>query len=604
MKKITYFLALLAAMAGTSSCEKLLETTPTDFLSPVNYYQNAEHLEFALNGVYKNIYSQYVYGGYYPARFNMMADEGFHARVNELSGPRVYNYATDDSELTMFYRTIWEGINRANELLANIDKPDMDETRRSQIRGEALFLRAHFYFLLVQNYGGVPLILTPTKSSEQTDFPRASVAEVYRQILQDMEAAEPLVPAIQHIGFGGKVSRSAVRGILARVNLYMAGEPLKDVSRYAEASKWAKKVMDDTDAGHRLNPDFTNIFINYAEDKYDRYESIWEAEFYGGAVNPTGAFGRIGSMIGIASNAVIGNSYGFINATAKLYRLYENGDLRRDWTITPFVYSATGTKTFHTNFTNAGLYSRNAAKWRREYEVATPKGNYITPQNFPILRYSDVLLMYAEAENERNGPTPEAVEAVNAVRERAWATGIKTLALTSGGTGYTTAPTVSFVGGGGSEALATATVSGGKVTGLVFARDEKMGLKIGKGYTSAPTVTFTGGGGSGAAATATIFSKSEAKLAPELTASQQEFRLAIRNERMRELAFEAMRKPDLVRWGTFLPEMKQTLSMILSDAPTQYYHRTYQNVAERHILFPFPGYDVNLNKALVQNPGW
>lgn len=599
---------LFCCLLLSAGCSKILDRRPTDFISPENYYETEEHLQFALNGVYKNTYSQYVYGGTLPARMHMMADEGYHNRAAEIAGMRVHNFSPSDSELDLFYRAIWEGINRANELLANLHKPVMDETRRGIIKGEALFLRGNYYFLLVQLYGGVPLKLTPTVSSQETSFPRASVGEVYAQILTDMEEAEGLVQDIRTIGFGGRVSKSAVRGVLARVNLYMAGHPLNDKSRYAEASKWARMVMDDTQAAHSLNPDYAQIFINYAADKYDINESIWEAEFWGTSANPTGAFGRIGSMIGIpSSGATLGGAYGFIRATRKVYTAFQPGDQRRDWNIAPFTYLGTaGDKTFFPqNPTYAQMYERFAGKFRREYEVVTPKVNYVTSQNFPILRYADVLLMYAEAENERAAtPAQAAIDAVNLVRKRAWSTGIKTITITDGGTGYTSSPTVVFNGGGGEGAVATAIVTEGRVTAVVLENDAVTGVKAGKNYVSPPTVTLVGGGGSGAAATAEIHAESDALLTADQTSSQVAFHTAIQEERMRELTYEALRRPDLIRWGIFLPVMKETLAQIQADAPTAFYGLSFQNVSERHLLFPFPPQDINLNKSLVQNPGW
>src|SRR5690606_17664528 len=91
---------------------------------------------------------------------------------------------------------------------------------------------------------------------------------------------EGLVADIKTIGHGGRVSKSAVRGVLARVCLHMAGEPVKDISKYQDARKWAKKVIDDSDAGHELNPDYSDVFIKYARDEYDIRESIWEVEFW------------------------------------------------------------------------------------------------------------------------------------------------------------------------------------------------------------------------------------------------------------------------------------------------------------------------------------
>ena len=95
--------------------------------------------------------------------------------------------------------------------------------------------------------------------------------------------------------------------------------------------------------------------------------------------------------------------------------------MRRDWTINNYYYgTVNGISNTHVPYSDAQIYNRSNAKWRREYETATPKNVGTTPINFPILRYSDVLLMFAEAENEVNGPTDEAYEAVNQVRRRAY----------------------------------------------------------------------------------------------------------------------------------------------------------------------------------------
>jgi starch-binding outer membrane protein, SusD/RagB family len=241
----------------------------------------------------------------------------------------------------------------------------------------------------------------------------------------------------------------------------------------------------------------------------------------------------------------------------------------------------------------------------------TPRVNYVTPQNFPILRFADILLMYAEAETQSKGSaTPAAIEAVNQVRRRAWSSGVNTITITNGGSGYTTAPTVTFSGGGGSGAVATATISGGRVTAITLNPDVPTGAAFTRGsYTSAPLVTISGGGGTGATATATVFNVSEAELTAQQTSSKETFLKFIQEERMRELCFESLRKPDLVRWGIFLTEMKQTLNMMLSDNAASpltqpWYTMTYENVAERNVLFPIPSHEITLNQSLVQNPGW
>ncbi|HEY0768731.1 MAG TPA: RagB/SusD family nutrient uptake outer membrane protein, partial [Sphingobacteriaceae bacterium] len=196
------------------------------------------------------------------------------------------------------------------------------------------------------------------------------------------------------------------------------------------------------------------------------------------------------------------------------------------------------------------------------------------------------------------------------VRRRAWSTGVKTITVTNGGTGYTTVPTVTFTGGGGSGATATATISGGKVSAITLAPDPVHGYSVTRGkYTSAPTVVISGGGGTGATATTTVFNINEANLTASQTSSEAVFMEVLRDERMRELAYESLRKPDLIRWELFIPEMKQTLNMMLSDNAAQtltqpWYIITYQNVDERNLLYPIPSHEMTLNQALVQNPGW
>src|SRR5690606_24042518 len=142
-----------------------------------------------------------------------------------------------------------------------------------------------------------------------------------------------------------------------------------------------------------------------ARDVYDTKESIWEVEFWGNRVgNAFAETGSLGSFIGIStSNTDIGYSYAFINATERLYRLYESAinpldnkeyspDTRRDWNIAPFRYTGSNSDV-ESKWGSNQIYQRNAAKWRREYETLKPKSVAYTPQNFPILRYSDILLM-------------------------------------------------------------------------------------------------------------------------------------------------------------------------------------------------------------------
>jgi hypothetical protein len=488
MKTIQIYIAV-CFLLGSLSCKKLLDTEPMDFLSPVNSFNTEDDLNRALTGVYDilgdgSMYSDYLYYQY------DVADEGFYSLNTLLTGPQLHNFFASDPNITQTWQTLYNGISRANLLLENIDHVQMDDTKKASMRGEALFLRAYYYFLLVQHWGGVPLILNTVKTSAEAQVGETAAKEIYEQVIKDMTEAEGLVLPITTLNFSGRISKSAVRGILARVCLYMAGYPVNDKTKYTAARDWAKKVMDD--GGHALNDSYSQIFINLAQDKYDIKESIWEVEFWG---NNTDAFtesGRLGSRNGIRCTDVdSGYSPGRINAFANFFYKYEVNDRRRDWNIAPFQFGTVSGKTARVYWTPAQIWNRHCAKYRRYYETLTPRNTNFTPFNFPVLRFSDVLLMYAEAENEiNNGPTAEAINAVNLVRRRAYGKtlygeGVKTITVTAQGTGYTSGTTVAITGGGGTGATAVPTITSGRITAITI-------TDIGQQYTSAPTITISG----------------------------------------------------------------------------------------------------------------
>ena len=606
-----YFILILFFLLGSSACEDILETEPTDFLSPSNYYETEDQLNFARASIYDILGQSPLFGSWANYLLAWEGDIGYMNRSTLTTGPWNYNFSSADPYNSGYWSNLYNGINRASVVLANVDKnPEIDQTFRDQVRGEALFLRAYFYFQLVQYYGDVPVFDGPTTSVVDVDVPRASIREVYDRIIADMTAAEPLVPEITTIGFGGQISKSAVRGMLARVNLHMAGEPLKDPNGYAEASKWAKMVIDAS--VHQLNPSYPQIFKNLAGDKYDIKESIWEAEFSGNRTDQYIETTNQGWINGPASlvTSATGRADSYMSITAKFYNSFEPGDLRKWFSIAHFGYTVStvnGSKTLTPPpTTEQAKYGMRPAKWRREYETLLPKAPTTTPQNVPILRYTDVVLMYAEAENElKNGPTTEVIDLVNQVRERAWSRGVKTITVTNGGSGYTTPPVITFSTGSGSGATATATISGGAVTAITLDRDPD-GVKFYQegSYTSAPTITISGGGGSGATATAEIFVPADAHLKPEHTASKESFLAFLQEERMREFNFEGLRKADLLRWGIFLDVMADMGNTTQQDAPGAFYVRYYSNVEPKHLLLPIPTSETTVNEEMVQNPGW
>jgi hypothetical protein len=418
MKRRIFLLGLLATMiAVAGSCKKFLDKKPK-FLVPENYYSNEKEVTAALAGVYDMISQETMWGGQIPIRHNATTDESFFSYTSFTTGPFRYNYDASDAYVASLWKNLYIGISRANALLAYMDRADMDNSKKLVIRGETLFLRAFYYFTLVQYYGDVPLKLEPSTSVNNVDIARTPSKEVYAQIITDMKEAETLVKTAAQIGSSGQISKSTVRGILARVYLTMAGAPLHDTEKFKDAREWALKVKESGE--HMLNPDYKQIFINESADVEDYKECIWEAECYGTNNDAFREGGRIGNENGVLCRPttfdVIGYAYGFNSTTWKLYYLYGPTDVRRDWAISTYSLSPDGVKT---TLAANNIYGRNVAKWRREYELVSPKNKNYTPTNFPMLRYADVLLMVAEAENEVTGATTLAHEALNLVRRRA-----------------------------------------------------------------------------------------------------------------------------------------------------------------------------------------
>lgn len=431
--KIKHIFFLIMAVCQTfmlQSCSDFLKTEPKDFIAPEDFYKNEDQLSASLASIYSTLSSTRLYGANYINRMGTEGEEGYY-RSEEKENVALFKYNASNVDVSNFWDRLYEGINQANYLLEYIDGVEMSkEENRDAIRGEALFLRGYFYFLLVSNFGDVPLVITPTKDLDNLKVARTPSAEVYKRITEDMETAFPLVKTAAELGYGGRVSKSAVAGILARVYLHWAGFPLKDTDKYADVRKWALAVMspDLVQFEHDLNSSYEEVFKNYAADKYDIKESIWEVEFWGNNTSQYSVAGRVGDLNGISSagSSPMGNANGKIRATATLFFKYEDDDddgsgytdIRRDIAIAPFSYEKDGTKVYRTDDTKQ-IWGRDAGKYRREWEVVFPKTTW-TPINYPLLRFSDVLLMYAEAENYLNdGPTPEALAAVNRVRERA-----------------------------------------------------------------------------------------------------------------------------------------------------------------------------------------
>lgn len=457
MKRLFNISIAFAALLG-SSCS-FLDLEPK-VIAPETFYEKDEDVLYGLAGVYGVINNEAFYGNYYSLMMSSVDDLCYYNREMTAAYPYFYNYGTTDSYVYSAWTEIYRGIKNANEFMEAIAA--VRETLDPDMRyyAEARFLRAYYHFILAQAWGDVPLRDSAAKSPSSVQLAATSQAEVLKWCVEEMEqCVEPLAEGMN--GAPSRVTRSAVQGILARVYLFMAGETVQGLdshAMYEKAAYWAHEVI--ASGLHHLNDDYTQVFINMISDKYDIsfYESIWEADFLGDRQEEW-TNGRIGDLMGMQNTASTTNysewncnyAYGMYNGSLKLWDLYwtedrtedekdvanKITDVRQEWNMAPYNYSGNANynctagidKTpfvfasrSSLEYPTAAAGQRNASKWRREviYEGQHTAKNLYTGINYPILRYSDVLLMYAEAINEVSAANAsEAYDYVKQVRDRA-----------------------------------------------------------------------------------------------------------------------------------------------------------------------------------------
>lgn len=650
MKRFLYILLFFSF--AISGCKKYLDTVPTGQLTPINSYKSDAQITAAMAGIHQALKYHLSYSQYYPVYHTAPTDDTYFA--NNATSYANFDYSATDATPGNPSETIWRysyvSINYCNSLLDNIDASNAengtltaDAVRRA--KGEALFMRSFYYFLLAQWYGDIPLQLHATTDPTQGHIARTPVKKVYDQIIADMTAADTMLHDVTFAtrGYTERATREAVQGMLARICLFAAGAPVNDTKRYEDALFWAKKVVQS--GRNALLPSYRQVFIDAIQNRYNN-ESMFEAGFIQNAQGDVSSGGGIGYWNGVPQGfADSGSARGDLRVHPRLYFKYEPGDYRRDWNISNYSHAnnfSTALVNVSGSATNAILgfpvianaqklpiandrfWSRYPAKWRRsEYESMTSRFSTSTSTNFPILRYSDVLLMLAEAEFKVNGATPLAFDALNQVRRRSISStpivdSISTVDNgVSTGTGYTYAPdSISYTNGGGTGFAFNVIYSPSAKTVQVLLVGQ------GQGFTSAPTITIgrqwragvalsvgtqvaapngrlytvtTAGtttatapthtsGSSTAASTGAAFAyagyaaKATVYISPKpvvdydaavLAAKGITFMDAIMDERSRELCFEALRLSDLKRWGILVPTIK-SLALDVEGQNPQY----------------------------------
>jgi hypothetical protein len=451
MKTIKKFYILISAMIlSLVSCDVVdLDTPSASDYSSDNLFQTVSQARMTVYGIYYEL-THDIYSRTINTHLSCDTDEtqtsgGLATSARNLAAR--YNTPPDNSELTKVFDRLYAGVERANVNIDRIPKMALyeggTEEEKAELRrllGESLALRAYFMHDLIKFFGDVPFKTTPSKSGEDFFVDRVDRDVIYAQIIDDLKTAIDLLPWRKEVAPQARFTKGAAKGMLARIALHAAGYSLRwdpetggnvgmrtnpDAGKVREYYQIARDqcwdIINDAGANHRLNPNFIDVWKTLCSQNFDTQwgESMFEIGFW----NPTGeqqANGYIGNKVGVPVNSSadltkFGAGGSEIRVLPAYYFSFAPEDLRRDVTVADFEITSANMREVRDK-----LWEYNPGKWRTWWSTVKSASSY-TGINHILLRYSDVLLMFAEADNWlNNGPTPEAIDALKQVRKRAY----------------------------------------------------------------------------------------------------------------------------------------------------------------------------------------
>lgn len=507
MKKIIIFFLII----GLTSCSSdFLTLYPENQSNEGAFFKTENHFKQAINGAYSNLRDISAEQGFLMGEMRSdnthytryKPDRGIHIQYRE----NIADFIVDDQNQWVGYMWTgcYSGISKTNVVIDRINQSSLSESFKNDIIGQAKFLRAFYYFQLVQSFGGVPLQLSEVSdASNAFPGPRASVEQVYDAIIEDIKDAIDKLPSVS-FPQSGRANKGAAKMLYAYV-LMTKPNP--------EQTTAETQLKDILSMGYDLLSDYGDVFE--PSNKYSK-EHIFSVQFLQGDQGLQSMFlywfmpkaNEAKVITGIdASNTIL--TAGWNVPSSQMIQSYEEGDLRLD----PSIVVAVGKKDGDLMTIDAVLNVNDPRI--KDYEVARPfinKYNHAhakfqnTDDNWPIYRYSDALLLLAEC-LVNQGKNSEALPYVNKVRTRA---GLKSLANLSA--------------------------------------------------------------------------------------------LDVANERKHELAFENHRWFDLLRTGKAIEVMTEYAKYIKEFDP-ELPNRTY-NIKQEYLIYPIPYRELQINKELVQNPGY
>lgn len=409
MKKLIYISVLFISF---TSCKKMLEETAYSATYTKDFYSNAAEAEAAITAAYGSLYVMYSSGAPFFAS-DWSADQTFPRNVVGRNTLTQFSYDPAYSVQNSFgrvnespmeiWRRAYQAIESANWVIEKVPGTPMDATRRDQIVGEALFLRAYYHWTLSKNFGSVVIKTSPTNSIDNAVVGRSPIDDVYAQIFDDLTKAEQMLPDYSAALVKGRVSKQSAQLLHAKAALYN--------EKWAIALNKAQAVISSKKC--TLVPSFTDLFTAAKKD-LGRQEVMFAVEL-NNTTNPIRQSQIHYFYAPLGSNEFNKGGAGGIYAYSSFYNSFKTGDTRKNVLATSYMTTAGAT------VLQANIDTRLATKdlvIMGKYKDPNSVGAYAS-NNIYLLRYADAFLIAAEAEARAGAPAETAYANVDSVRKRA-----------------------------------------------------------------------------------------------------------------------------------------------------------------------------------------
>ncbi|MFC3415420.1 RagB/SusD family nutrient uptake outer membrane protein [Algoriphagus hitonicola] len=397
MKKI-YNLIAFGLLTLSLGCDDFLDKSPTFQENSANFYVTETDFVIALMGAYDGL--QQVYNTNNAGGLWVFTDLRTDiAEVRSTAGANWDAYSdfilfSNNLHLETHWNRSFNVIYRSNVILERVLTAELSDVQKSNIEAEARFIRGLVYFDLVRLFGEVPLVSRPVSITESYDILRESTDNVYAQIIEDLEFASLFLPDARTGNQQGLAIKSAAVGLLAKVYLTRGD--------YQKSSELCKQIIDS--GNFRLLDSYEEVFSL----SFPNQENIFEIQYASNSNNEGSRFFQVFMPQGTLN----GQGQGYCVPTQHFADSFEQGDLRKDFIIISDLPGSMFPGTM-------GSY-----KYRDPSAGVADGGN-----NWIVLRYADVLLMYAEAINKIEFGNPAAFNALNEVRNRAGLSSLSTQEL-------------------------------------------------------------------------------------------------------------------------------------------------------------------------------